>query len=122
MEPELSPVDLPLAPSWLDDALAAVGMPMASITIPTVVACALLSMGLVDAVKGYVARPDGVDSARWQWGWRVVVILLGALLGALSSALGQVSLAQGLYLGLAGGVAAPVVWHLAVQRLRRGVR
>ena len=108
--------------AWLDGALLAVGLPEAMISVPVVVMCALLSAGVVDVVKSYAPRGE-VDGARWQWGWRLVAVLFAALLGALSASLGRVTLAQGLYLGLAAGVASPLIWHAARRLLRaRGVR
>lgn len=128
MEPEALPADLPiadlpLAPSWLDAGLEALGLPEAMISIPVALACAMAAVTLTEIAKNAARRPEGVDTARWQWTWRGVAVAVGALLGACLSALGRVTLAEGALLGLAGGLAAPVVWRVAIPYLRaRGVR
>ena len=126
MEPELPPaddlpVDLPLAPSWLDAGLAGLGLPAASVAVPVVVAVALLSVALGDVIKGLAGR--GADTGRERAALRALVVVTGVGLGCASSCLAMIALPQGAALGLIGGLAAPVVWRAVVPWLRaRGVR
>lgn len=121
MEPELPPVDLPIAPSWLDAALLAIGLPEASVTLPLLVAIAGLSMLLGDVLKGVVKR--GAETPNERRLLRGVVFLVGVALGCASSSLAMIAFPQGLALGLIGGAAAPYIWRAVVPWLRaRGVR
>ena len=66
---------------------------------------------LNEDVKQRAPRPD-VDGWAWQWLWRALPALEGALLGLLVAALGMMSPSAGALLGIIGGVWAVPLWHL----------
>jgi hypothetical protein len=119
MEPDVvNPMEPPAPPTWLDAGLAALGLPDATTSAAVVVACALASVTLTEIAKNAAPRPDGVDSARWQWTWRLVAVACATLIGVALSSLGRVHLHEGALLGLCGGLAAPVIWRVAIPYLR----
>ena len=118
----VNPSEPPPPPAWLDAALAALGLPDATTSAAVVIACALASVTLTEIAKNASARPEGIDSARWQWTWRLVAVAVAALVGVALSSLGRVALHEGALLGLTGGLAAPLIWRIAIPYQRGGRR